>query len=278
MNALALRLDYEGRQVRMVGTDEAPMWVAADVCDVLGLNNPTMALRGLAPDETGLSIVEGSQGEREVTTLTEPGLYALISRSRKPAAKAFDRWVRHDVLPAIRKHGCYPAPALARVGADTAIVRRDDSLHEKVDTALERLSSLEQRVEDGFGRVVTEVREMARSLPVQRRDFLVPTERRFYRCAADHGGRCPCCGKVPVVNDDGEKLESARIDHWFSRDDNRAESGWVVCARCNDALGRGGRSARNEHKLAFDLFQSRLKSVPEQKRAPARDERQIMLL
>ncbi|WP_338754268.1 phage antirepressor KilAC domain-containing protein [Bacillus sp. FJAT-52991] len=36
-------------------------------------------------------------------------LYSLIIGSRKPEAKAFKRWINHDVLPTIRKTGGYVA-------------------------------------------------------------------------------------------------------------------------------------------------------------------------
>ena len=42
--------------------------------------------------------------------VSEPGLYSLILRSRKPEAKAFKRWVTHEILPSIRKTGHYGAP------------------------------------------------------------------------------------------------------------------------------------------------------------------------
>jgi BRO family, N-terminal domain len=42
--------------------------------------------------------------------LTEPGLYRLIFKSRKPVAKRFQRWVLHEVLPSIRKTGKYEIP------------------------------------------------------------------------------------------------------------------------------------------------------------------------
>ena len=40
-------------------------------------------------------------GNREMTVISEPGLYSLILRSRKPEAEAFKRWVTHEVLPSI---------------------------------------------------------------------------------------------------------------------------------------------------------------------------------
>lgn len=49
------------------------------------------------------------KGMAQATLVSEPGLYKLIGRSLKPEAKAFDRWVRHEVLPAIRKDGMYVA-------------------------------------------------------------------------------------------------------------------------------------------------------------------------
>ena len=104
---------YDGRQVRVV-TDEQgmPWFVAADVCAVLGMGNPTQALSRLDDDEKTLISNEG-QGRREAPTMNavnEFGLYSLILGSRKPEAKAFKRWVTHDVLPAIRRTGSYSTP------------------------------------------------------------------------------------------------------------------------------------------------------------------------
>ena len=39
--------------------------------------------------------------------LTESGLYTVLIRSNKPAAKQFRRWVTHEVLPQIRRTGTY---------------------------------------------------------------------------------------------------------------------------------------------------------------------------
>ena len=42
-----------------------------------------------------------------MTTVTEPGFYKLVMRSRKPEATAFQRWVTHEVLQALRRDGGY---------------------------------------------------------------------------------------------------------------------------------------------------------------------------
>lgn len=113
--ALDLTLVYPETQakVRVVGSPEAPEWVAADVCAVLGLTNPSQALSGFADDEKGLSTADTPGGPQQVATVTEPGLYRLIFRSRKASAERFRRWVCHEVLPAIRRTGGYSLPQAA---------------------------------------------------------------------------------------------------------------------------------------------------------------------
>src|SRR5579875_80547 len=79
---------YEGRPVRVVMQDGEPWWVVKDVCDVLCIENPTVALRRLDEDERS-KLNLGRQGETNV--VNEPGLYTLILGSRKSEAKAFKR-------------------------------------------------------------------------------------------------------------------------------------------------------------------------------------------
>lgn len=90
--------------------DGEPWFVAADVCRVLEIGNPTMALGRLDEDERTLISIEGASNGLPVNCVNEPGLYSLIFGSRKPEAKAFKRWVTHEVLPAIRMYGGYVTP------------------------------------------------------------------------------------------------------------------------------------------------------------------------
>lgn len=88
-----------------------PWFVAKDVCDILGLGTEHLR-RDLDEDEvtkaTNLPNWQvGTNGGRIPLIISEPGLYKMIMRSRKPEAKEFQRWVTHEVLPAIRKHGIY---------------------------------------------------------------------------------------------------------------------------------------------------------------------------
>jgi prophage antirepressor-like protein len=105
---------FEDHEVRFVGTADEPEWVAADVCTILELDTslavngrPDRPGSGLDNDEKGTAIVSTPGGNQEMLTINEPGLYKLITSSRKPQAKRFQRWVFHDVLPSIRRTGTY---------------------------------------------------------------------------------------------------------------------------------------------------------------------------
>ncbi|WP_160045681.1 BRO-N domain-containing protein [Paenibacillus sp. USDA918EY] len=95
---------FSGNEVRVVIQNGEPWWVAKDVCEVLSLSNPTMALQSLDQDERA-KLNLGRQGETNI--VNESGLYSLILGSRKPEAKQFKRWITREVIPAIRKTGSY---------------------------------------------------------------------------------------------------------------------------------------------------------------------------
>lgn len=91
-------------KVRTLNLNGEPWFVAVDVCSVLDLSNPTIAVSRLDEDERAKFNL-GRQGD--ATIVNEPGLYTLVLGSRKPEAKAFKRWITHEVLPNIRKHSVY---------------------------------------------------------------------------------------------------------------------------------------------------------------------------
>lgn len=87
------------------GEDGEPLFVARDVTDALGLDRT--ATRRLDEDEKGVHSTHTPGGNQQVLLVTEPGFYKLVLQSRKPEAKAFQRWVTHEVLPALRRDGGY---------------------------------------------------------------------------------------------------------------------------------------------------------------------------
>ena len=97
-------------EIRTLTLNGEPWFVAADVCKALLIVNSRDALTRIDDDEKGVVSTDTLGGRQEVTIVNEPGLYALILSSRKPEAKAFKRWITHEVIPAIRKHGAYISP------------------------------------------------------------------------------------------------------------------------------------------------------------------------
>lgn len=103
-----------GRQVRVIVRDGDPWFVAKDVCAALELANHRSSLALLDEDERGVQKMDTPSGRQDMTIVNEAGLYMLIFRSRRPEAKAFRRWVTHEVIPSIRKHGAYITPKMER--------------------------------------------------------------------------------------------------------------------------------------------------------------------
>lgn len=100
--------NFNDSQIRIIEKDGEPWWVAKDVCDVLELTDARKSVELLDEDERNIIPVTDSLGRDQNTyTINEPGLYSLILRSRKPEAKGFRRWITHEVIPSIRKHGAY---------------------------------------------------------------------------------------------------------------------------------------------------------------------------
>lgn len=111
---------FESAPVRTAEIDGALWFVAADVCEVLGIQNVAQAVERLDEDERYMFNI-GRQGS--VHGINESGLYSLVLGSRKPEAKRFKKWVTSEVLPAIRRTGSYSMPgAPANDGTASALL------------------------------------------------------------------------------------------------------------------------------------------------------------
>lgn len=108
--------DFRGHEVRVVESSGEPHWVASDVAKVLGYRSAPDMVRNVEPEEADthnlrIRSANGVEQSREVTIISEAGLYEAILKARVPAARDFKRWVTREVLPTIRKHGAYMTPA-----------------------------------------------------------------------------------------------------------------------------------------------------------------------
>lgn len=149
MNEIKTFTSDEFGTIRTTADESGEPWfVARDVCSALGLSNTTEALRSLEADEiSNISNSEVAQnGGRSPRIVSEAGFYSLVMKSRKPEARAFKRWVTHEVLPAIRRQGGYmvaredeaPDQVMARalLIAKDALDRKDRELAELRPKAL----------------------------------------------------------------------------------------------------------------------------------------------
>lgn len=109
MNNEMQRFDFKGASLRTLIDKAGEPWsVAKDVCDILGTDTRDLH-KILESDEiTNVDSIHIAQnGGKAPLIISEPGLYRLVMKSRKPEAKEFQRWVTHEVLPQIRKTGGY---------------------------------------------------------------------------------------------------------------------------------------------------------------------------
>lgn len=122
MSNMILFQKPEFGRVRCFVIDGEPWFVAKDVCECLEIGNPTQAVMRLDSDEKStLSLNEGGPDRNIVN---ECGVYNLVLGSRKQEAKAFKRWIVHEVIPQIRKTGNYSVKQDIKPMSDGELIAR----------------------------------------------------------------------------------------------------------------------------------------------------------
>ena len=97
--------NYDKNKVRTIIRNGELWFVLKDVCEILGISNPTVVSNRLEDDEVTKFNLGGLSGESNI--INESGLYSVILLSRKPEARKFKKWITSEVLPSIRKTGAY---------------------------------------------------------------------------------------------------------------------------------------------------------------------------
>ena len=171
-------------EIRTALIENEPWFVAVDVCRALEIGNSSQAISRLDADEKMITLIsnEGNKrGNPNMTVVNEPGLYTLILSSRKPEAKAFKRWITHDVIPMIRKTGCYMTESLLeRIQKEPAvIVELAQNLLKETNraNALEAELGIARPKADYFDAFVnpddcTNIRTTAKELKIPERKFV----------------------------------------------------------------------------------------------------------
>ena len=109
MKDLMVFKNEEFGEIRTLEINNEPWFVAKDICEILEIKNSRQALTRLDEDEKADVILNDGSQNRNMSAVNEYGLYNLILASRKKEAKEFKRWITHEVIPSIRKHGGYIA-------------------------------------------------------------------------------------------------------------------------------------------------------------------------
>lgn len=146
--------EFEGNKVRALADGDEVMFVASDIAKLLGYRDAANLARNLDDDERGMHEVSTPSGTQNMTVLTESGLYhAILNREtayvKEPEAQAFvkrfQRWVTHEVLPSIRKHGGYMA-GQERMTPEQMALASMRWLQSKVDEQAKQLKAQEGKV------------------------------------------------------------------------------------------------------------------------------------
>lgn len=112
MNEIQVFRNEQFGEVRTVVLDGEPWFVANDICRVLEFANSSDVIKRLDDDEKSGVVLNDPHGRAQNTNVvSEAGLYTLVLGSRKPEAKRFKRWITHEVIPTIRRHGAYATGA-----------------------------------------------------------------------------------------------------------------------------------------------------------------------
>lgn len=146
MNQLKIFTSNQFGEIRTTVLDGEPWFVAADVCKALELPDTHKAIGRLDDDEKGKNSIPTPGGKQNVSVVNEAGLYSLVLGSRKPEAKAFKRWITHEVLPVIRKTGGYVNNADSFV--DHYFPGADHTTKDFIRTMLDNTEKLNKQIEE----------------------------------------------------------------------------------------------------------------------------------
>ncbi|WP_326846908.1 phage antirepressor [Streptomyces kaniharaensis] len=180
--------------VRVVTIGDEPWFVAADVADILGYRMASDMTRRLDDDEKGTRPVRTPGGTQKLAIISEPGLYSAVLASRVPQAKAFKRWMTHEVIPSIRRTGSYSAPVAPALPSPRELAALVIAEADRADAAEARVMELEPKalahdtyLSVGSGdRLVREVAKLLGWRQQDLRQFLI-AERLIFARVADCG-------------------------------------------------------------------------------------------
>lgn len=142
MNDLQIFENEKFGKIRAIEIENAPYFVAKDVCEILEIKNSRQALTRLDDDEKADVILNDGSQNRNMSIVNEYGLYSLVLSSRKSEAKEFKRWITHEVIPSIRKTGGYIAGE-ENMSEEELVLKAMEVMTRKVKALEEKTAKLE---------------------------------------------------------------------------------------------------------------------------------------
>lgn len=207
MNDIQKFTNDEFGTIRVSDRNGEAWFVAKDVCSALGLGRQQDSTRYLDADEKGECLVNTTSGDQQMVIVSEPGFYKLVMKSRKPEAKAFQRWVTHEVLPSIRKQGGY-------------MTARADETPEQI---MARALMLAKDTMDRQQREIAELRPKAL----------------FADAVAASDGTCLIGELAKMMRQNGVQVGQNRLFEWLRRDGFLGKTGSNYNVPTQMAMERG---------------------------------------
>lgn len=200
MNTEIRTFSFHDNPIRALTDNQYEPWfVAKDVCDVLNYTNASKAISDHVDPEDKLNNESlSSLGQRGGWLINESGLYSLVLSSKLPAAKEFQRWVTHEVLPSIRKHGIYATETTI----DQILADPDFGIRLLTDLKNERAKRIEAENQ------IKELEPKAQALD----DFINVEDKLLVRDAAK------------ILSSSGTPITEKQLREWM------ADNGWIYKA------------------------------------------------
>lgn len=101
------QFNFNGFPIRIEMIDGKPYFCGIDICNAISIKNNRNVIARLKYGVHIVDIIDNLGRKQGLSFVSEPNLYKIALQSRKPEAEPFVDWVCFDVLPTLRRTGCY---------------------------------------------------------------------------------------------------------------------------------------------------------------------------
>ena len=134
---------FQDHEVRFVIRDDEVWACARDIAACLGIKDYNHQIGKIDSDLKHMDSVHTSTGLKNVTFISEPTIWELTLKSRKPEAKAFKSWLTRECLPEIRRTCTYNVNVNHNVNENNDLVRQ--KMIEEINEIRKRSEEINKR-------------------------------------------------------------------------------------------------------------------------------------